>query len=186
MRRTGQYYAGNILFVATDAKDYRMAGAEYLHRMIENQYLKDPFSGKKISMDQISLVINLDQIGSTLSPIDKNWPEYLLVLGNETLKDEDEKVITRCNVGYGFNLDLCFSYYGSRNFTETFFRRASEQKFFLKEEIPSVMFTSGITLNNNKIYDNLESLNLEVLQKRVLLIFKWMETIIQTDQRNRN
>ena len=186
MRTTGNYYEGNLLFVATDAKDYKMAGAEFLHRAIQNGYLKDPFSGKKIGMDQISLVINLDQIGSTLSPIDKRWPEYMLMLGNDSLAGEYEHLITKYNNRFGFNLDLCFSYYGSKNFTEAFYRRAGEHKFFLRDKVPAVMFTSGITLKTNKVYDNLESLDLAVLRKRVLLIFKWMETIIQTDQRNRN
>lgn len=183
MRTTGTYYEGNLLFVATDAKDYRMSGAEFLHRAIQNQYLRDPFTNKRITMDQISLVINLDQMGSTLSPLSKNKPEYLLMLGNDSLKEEYRGLLKRCNLKYGLNLDLGFSYYGSNSFTETFYRKVGEQKFFLKDKIPAVMFTSGITMNNNKIYDNLDSLDLPVLRKRILLIFKWMETIIQTNQR---
>ena len=40
------------------------------------------------------------------------------------------------------------------------------------------MFTSGITLNNNKVQDTLQTLDLSVLKRRIWLIFHWMERII--------
>ena len=40
------------------------------------------------------------------------------------------------------------------------------------------MFTSGITLNNNKPYDDADSLNYDVLRKRIQLIFYYLDKIL--------
>ena len=72
------------------------------------------------------------------------------------------------------NLDLGFSYYGSRDFTKIFFRRICDQRPFLEAGIESVLVTSGITLNNNKPYDNAASLDYDVFRKRVILLYYWL------------
>ena len=183
MRKFSQHYDGNIIFVATDGKDLNMTGAENLYYLLHDLYLRDPFNGEMITLDRISLVVNLDQIGSTMSPLSSAKPEYLIMLGNESLKKEYQNVIKLYNFEHGFHLDLGFDYYGSKNFTDTFYRRVGEQKFFVEDHIPAVMFTSGITMNNNKPYDNVGSLDLEVLKKRILLIFHWLETLVPAPQR---
>jgi len=83
-------------------------------------------------------------------------------------------VLTACNRQYGIGLDLSFNYYGSRDFTKLFFRKVSDQKVFLMNRIPAVMFTSGITMLNNKTGDTLASLDLPVLRKRVILMYYFL------------
>ena len=73
---------------------------------------------------------------------------------------------------YEIGLDLGFSYYGSENFTKLFYR-LSDQRVFVDNRIPAVMFTSGITMNNNKTWDKASTLNMEILHKRINLIYHW-------------
>ena len=82
-----------------------------------------------------------------------------------------------CNMMHDIGLDLCFSYYGSKAFTEVFYR-LSDQRVFIDNGVPSVFFTSGITLNTNKTRDTAENLNFEVLHKRICLIYHWLESMI--------
>jgi hypothetical protein len=82
-----------------------------------------------------------------------------------------------CNDSYDIGLDLGFTYYGSENFTKLFYR-LSDQNVFAENRIPAVMFTSGITLNNNKPRDTVSTLNMEVLQKRIYLIYHWIEKML--------
>ena len=74
---------------------------------------------------------------------------------------------------YDIGLDLGFTYYGSANFTKLFYR-LSDQKVFVDNRIPSILFTSGITMNNNKPRDKASTLNMEVLHKRIYLIYHWL------------
>jgi hypothetical protein len=40
------------------------------------------------------------------------------------------------------------------------------------------MFTSGITLNNNKPSDNADSLDYDVLKDRIRIIFYWLDKVL--------
>ena len=48
----------------------------------------------------------------------------------------------------------------------------------MEHGIPAVMFTSGITLLNNKPADTPDSLDYEVLRDRVRLIFYWLNKVL--------
>lgn len=177
MRTMGKVYDSSIIFVAFDAKEMNMAGSDALWKLIEYGMLKDPVSGKTISKEKISLMVNIDQIGSSLSPISKDRKDYLLMLGNESLKKDRQGDILICNQADGLGLDLCLSYYGSKTFTEVFYR-LSDQKIFVDNRIPAVLFTSGITMNTNKTRDCAENLDIAVLKKRISLIYHWLERML--------
>ncbi|MBR5924737.1 MAG: hypothetical protein IKZ60_04685, partial [Bacteroidales bacterium] len=72
-------------------------------------------------------------------------------------------------------LHLYYNYYGSRSFTDLFYRKVSDHKFFLDRGIPVLMFTSGITMNTNREGDKSETLDYPVFAKRVWLILSWLE-----------
>jgi hypothetical protein len=120
---------------------------------------------------------NIDQIGSSLSPIRSSRPDYMLMLGTESLPKNKRSNLEACNMLTGIDLDLCLSYYGSKTFTEVFYK-LSDQKVFVENKIPAVFFTSGITMNTNKTRDTAENLNYEVLHKRLLLIYHWIESML--------
>lgn len=177
MKEMGKVYDSNIIFVAFDAKEAGMAGSQELWNMISSGRLKDPVSGNVITPSKISLMVNIDQIGSSLSPLRDGRDDYLIMLGTHSLKYNKRKLLEECNRKTGIGLDIALDYYGSPNFTQLFYR-LSDQKVFVDNRIPSVLFTSGITMNNNKTWDNVESLNFHVLQKRIYLIYSWIEQML--------
>lgn len=172
----GRSFEHNIIFVAFDGKEHSMAGSEFLARTISSGNLIDPISGKPILLEQIDLMVNIDQIGGSKS-ITSGREDFLIMLGREKLHAKDRDLLSYCNRTYGINLELSYTYFGSRNFTDMFYNRLADQKPFIDAGVRSVFFTSGITMNNNKPYDNAESLNYEVLKKRIILIWQWISSL---------
>lgn len=177
LRDYGKSHSHNVIFVAFDGKEQDMAGSKAFWRMLENGELKDPQTGKTITKDRISLMVNIDQIGSTLSPLKSGRKDYIIMLGTESLKPVKRDMLSICNRMYAIDLDIDLTYYGSKDFTKMFYR-LSDQRVFIDNGIPAVLFTSGITMNNNKTWDTAETIDLEVLKKRIFLIYHWIEKMI--------
>ena len=78
----------------------------------------------------------------------------------------------------GPRLDLSYDYYGSEAFTDVFYRRISDQRWFLEAGIPAVMFTSGITEHTNKTSDTPATLDFELLSRRISLIADWIHGLL--------
>lgn len=178
MKLLGKSYGKNIIFVAFDANCMNLAGSYALWRMIENGELHDPATGSVITPDKVSLMVNMDQIGSSLSPLASGRRDYMIMLGNGTLPKEDRWLIGMCNAFYDTDLELSHTYYGSETFTRVF-SSLSDQRVFMEHGIPSVLFTSGITLNNNKTSDTPDSLDMKVMRLRIILIFHWLEKVMK-------
>ncbi len=141
----------NYIFAALDVHD-GLAGAENLAGL--------PY--------KISMVVNIDTIGSTLAPPNKYRPDFLIALGGK----EYEKQFDKANEGP--KLRLYYDYYRSKGFTDYFYTRISDQAPFLQRKIKAVMFTSGITMNTNKPSDTAQTLDYEVLERRAILIHNWV------------
>ena len=144
----------DVIFAALDGHNEGRSGAEALYEELR---------GRKIRM-----VVNLDTIGSILAPPQKYWKNYLICLGGARY----EKSILSCNSG--LELHLYFDYYGSRSFTDLFYRKIGDQAPFVAAGVPAVMFTSGITGNTNKSSDVASTLNYGVLERRTELIRRWL------------
>lgn len=177
MKTLGKSYNSNIIFVAFDAREMSHAGSNAFWKMIENGELTDPVSGKTIRPHNIRLMVNIDQIGCTLSPLESGRRDYMIMLGNHSLKPSERELLSYCNRSSGLHFDLDFTYYGSKNFTEVFYR-LSDQKVFIDNKIPAVLFTSGITMNTNRTRDTAETLDYEIFKKRIYLIFDWLEKML--------
>jgi Zn-dependent M28 family amino/carboxypeptidase len=177
MKLMGKVYDTNIIFVAFDAKEMSMAGSAYMWKLIDYGMLKDPLTGEAITKEKITTMVNIDQIGSSLSPIRSSRRDYMLMLGNESLPKNQRMNLEACNMLNDINMDLCLSYYGSKTFTEVFYR-LSDQKVFVDNGVPAVFFTSGITMNTNKTRDTAENIDYDVLYKRLKLIYHWIESIL--------
>ena len=175
MNRLGKVYGKGLILVALDAKNRNLGGAKHLLDQLRSGSLTDPSSGKAISLADIDLLINIDQVGSSLSPISKLRKDYLLMLSDESGGRRDALLGANRS---GVRLDLGFDYYGSKDFTKLFFRKVSDQAPFLDAGVPSVMFTSGITMLNNKPQDTPDSLDIPVLKKRIILIFNYLVKIL--------
>lgn len=148
-----------IIFVAFDARSRDFAGARHM------------LSELKAAGITPRLMVSLDILGSTLSPVSLRNPRSLMALGGRPWS----KILRKCaSIG---KLDLYFDYYKSESFTNLFYQKIGDQTVFMKAGIPSVVFTSGITLNTNKVTDTPETLDYEALRSRVLAISRWLSLI---------
>ncbi len=121
-------------------------------------------------------MVNLDQVGATLAPLTKGNPQYIMMLSDTAVGRRS--TLESVNRDQHIGLELGYDYYGSADFTRLFYTRISDQRVFLENGIPAVMFTSGITLNNNKITDTADSLDYAVMRKRIQLIFYWLDKVL--------
>ena len=177
MKTLGKSYNSNIIFVAFDARELSMAGSNAFWKMLEDGLLKDPLSGRTIGPKDIKLMVNIDQIGSSLAPLTKGRNDYMIMLGKHSLKPAERELLSYCNRSTGLHMDLDFTYYGSKNFTDVFYR-LSDQRVFIDNNIPAVLFTSGITMNTNRTRDTADTLDYPVFKKRIYLIFEWLEKML--------
>lgn len=145
----------DVLLAFVDAHNVNLSGATAL---------KTALKGRRIS-----LVVNLDILGSTLAPVDKYWPNFIIALG----ADGHRALLEECNAGIG--LHYYHTYYRSRSFTELFYKRAGDQKVFVADGYPTILFTSGITSNTNKPTDTFDTLDYEIFAKRVEFISRFLE-----------
>jgi len=138
------------IFVAMDAHNLDRAGAEAFTKLYPSAYM----------------VINLDILGSDLAPVERTVKNYMIVLGGQKYASSLETL--------NFDgLSLTYDYYGSRNFTDVFYKDVSDHKYYLRKGIPCLMFTSGITRNTNNITDKPKTLNYPLFEQRVKLIGTW-------------
>ena len=177
MRKMGRIFGSNIIFVAFDALELGLKGSESLWNMIQYGRLTDPVTGAQITPDKVDLMVNIDQIGSSLAPISKGKDNYMIMLGTPSLEKSRRNTLNTCNKECGTDLEIGLDYYGSANFTKVFYR-LSDQRHFVDNKIPSVLFTSGITMNNNKTRDKAASLNYPILKKRIYLMYHWIEKML--------
>lgn len=178
MRRLGRAYGSNLIFVALDAKSASMKGSKALWKSIEDGRLTDPVTGAAVSADKITMAVNIDQIGGTMSTLRSGRKDFIIMLGRGAAGEENAGLLSLCNLKYGSGLELAYDYFGSKEFTDIFYRRVSDQRVFLEHKIPAVLFTSGITMNNNKPYDTADSLDMSILKRRIWLMFHWIERIM--------
>ena len=176
MNTCHKIYRNGLIVVALDAKEKNQGGATELWRLISAGKLLDPVSGSAVTPSQISLVVNLDQLGGTMAPLTDGNKRFLMMLSEESTGRRSS--LASANKGRGFGLELAYDYYGSKDFTRLFYRRISDQRVFLEHGVPAVMFTSGITLLNNKPQDTPDSLDYDVLHDRIRLIFYWLDKVL--------
>ncbi len=172
LKMLGKDYPGGIIFVAFDGKKLNMSGATEIARLLGHGEIKDPETGEPITPDKVHYMVNIDQVGGTISPLTPGRSDYLMMLSDE--KTGRRHALEAANGQYFLGLDIDFSYYGSRDFTRLFYERISDQRPFMEKGIPSVMFTSGISMRNNKPYDDASSIDYPVLLKRILLMYHYI------------
>lgn len=177
MRKMGRIYGSNIIFVAFDANEYDLKGSGALWDMMEHGRLRNPLTGETVTKDKISLMVNIDQIGSSLAPVSKDRKDYIIMLGTSSLKKDRRDLLHRCNLEEGIGMDIALDYYGSDNFTKIFYT-LSDQKVFVENRLPAVLFTSGITMNNNKTWDRTENLDIDIYLRRIRLMYHWIEKML--------
>lgn len=148
----------NIIFVALDGKEKNMAGSKHFVKNL-------PIDKKKILC-----AINLERIGTTIEPIHDNDTNFVIILGEHTLRKGDKERLKNCNRYYNIDLDIDFTFYGSEKFTDLYYK-LSDQIIFNNAGIPSLLFTSGFHKHTYKVTDDPEIISYQVLKKRTILAF---------------
>lgn len=154
----------NIIFVAFDAKELDMSGSAH--------FVKD----LKIDKRNIICNITIDQLGSILEPVHEKDTNYVIILGTNTLRGYEKGKIDMCNKFYNLNLDIDYTFYGSKQFTELYYQ-LSDQFSFNKARIPSLLFTSGFHKHSYKTTDDSDIISYPTLKKRTLLLFYLLMTL---------
>ena len=150
----------NIIFVAFDAKEKDSMGAAHFVKNLP------------CPKDKIIASINIDQIGTTLEPLDKERPNpyFLIALGENYMKSGLQGMVDWVNWRYKVGLSIDHKFYGSEAFTEIAYNM-SDQIAFRAAGIPCVYFTSGFHSHTYKTTDDPDLIDYPVLAKRTLLIF---------------
>ncbi len=164
-KQDGNSLPVNLIFVAFDAHEQSLAGS------------RNFFSIARIKPYNVDFMVNIDQIGSVLAPVHGGVDNYLLVLGKDQFQDWIWENVELSNRLHSINLDIDYSFYGSEQFYELFYR-LSEQVSFTERAVPSVFFTSGVTNLTNKASDTEANINYEALRKRVSLIYYFIYNLI--------
>ena len=150
----------HIVFVAFDGNNMNLSGSRaFLQK-------------KGIPPHKVDCMINLDQMGSTLTPVGEHT-EYLQVLGADKLPLWQKEQLDFANEFFQLGLYIDYTYYGSQQFYDIFYR-LSDQQSFTAAGIPALLFTSGITKHTNKESDTVATLSLDVLQRRIELIYRFL------------
>ena len=97
----------NIVFVAFDGNNFSLQGSRHF------------VSKLGIPAGRITCMVNIDQIGSVLSPVGEN-PEYLLVLGGNKLKGWQKEQLDFANDWFGLGLEIDYTYYGLYSLIQTY------------------------------------------------------------------
>lgn len=150
----------HIVFVAFDGNNHNLQGS----RAFVQKKGVEPY--------KVTCMVNIDQIGSTLAPVGE-FDEYILVLGGDKLGTWQKEQLDFANEFFGLGLCIDYSYYGSQQFYDIFYR-LSDQQSFTEAGIPALLFTSGITKHTNKETDAVGTLSPEVLQRRIELIYRFL------------
>ena len=155
--RKGDAPGRSIIFVAYDAKEHGLAGSEHFAKTL------------RISPQRVMANLNIDQIGCVLEPPGDN-SEYALVVGADRLTPDLRLIIDVANKYFRIGLELDYTYYGSKNFSEIFFQ-LGDQIHLSKLKIPSILYTSGIHAYTYKPTDLPALLDYTVLEKRTQLLY---------------
>ena len=160
----GKHPKCNICLVAFDAKQLECLGSS---RFLSEQ---------TADVSSISLMINLDQIGTTLAPpkeaetgelLPKN---YLLFLGMDSVDESVKKCFVESNSA-DEPIVLDFTYYGNRKVHDMIYEMG-DQTSFRDAGIPAVVITSGVHKYTNKINDDIRIINFNALTERCKYIFR--------------
>ena len=164
MAAEGKHPKCNICLVAFDAKQLEFLGS--------SKFLTEQTADKS----SISLMINLDQIGTTLAPpkaaetgglLPKN---YLLFLGMDSVDESVKKSFVEANNAEE-PIVLDFTYYGNRKVHDMIYEMG-DQTSFRDAGIPAVVITSGVHKYTNKTLDDIRIINFNALTERCKYIFR--------------
>lgn len=163
MKRDGNGPDKNIIFVAFDGKELSMSGSGHF------------VANLGINRSRIVCNVNMDILGTDLEPVGDN-KEFIIALGENTLKPEYRGYLSYLCQSGRYRMDLDLTFYGSRDFTRMYYEM-SDQNSFAQAGIPAVIFTSGFHDHTYKPSDKPDIINFPLLRKRTAIIFNFINNI---------
>lgn len=163
IRRAGGVQRKNLIFVALDGKELSLAGSKYFIKHLN------------IPAKNITAAINMDILGSNLVPPGKD-SSYILAIGDDSMPQRYRGSMKYICQRQECRLDVCMSFYGSRDFTKMVYENG-DHWIFAKAGIPAMFFTSGFHQHTYKSTDDVEIVNLPLLKKRTLAIFNYINML---------
>ena len=155
----------NICLVAFDARQLGYLGS--------SRFLSD---AAVIKASEVSLMINLDQIGTTLAPPKEAQTgellprNYLLFLGMDGVGENIKEAFKQAN-GADNPIVLDFTCYGNKHVHDMLYEMG-DQVSFRDSGIPAIVITSGVHKYTNKTADDIGIINFNALTERCRLIFR--------------
>lgn len=166
----------SLIFIGFDGKEFSMSGSKaFVDTLVSKKGIIDPATGKRIGKEQIAFVLNIDQVGTILEPVDGHR-NHLIILGHDKLEGYDKTTLDVTNKYFVPDLKIEYSYYGSRQFTD-FFMKLSDQLSFNMAGIPALMLTSGITMHTYKTSDTPQTIDTQALLLRSKLVYLFTERV---------
>ena len=148
----------NIIFVALDGKECNMAGSKYFVNHLP------------VSRNKIICAVNLERLGTVLEPVHEGVENFVIVLGQNTLRKDDRSKIAYANVHYNLWLDIDYTFYGSDSFSKLYYK-LSDQIVFHDAGIPALLFTAGFHKFTYKPEDDVDIISTQALRMRTLLVY---------------
>ncbi len=155
----------NIIFALFDAKESSMAGSEYF------------ISHLPVNRSQISININIDQIGCTFAPPGEN-KNYLLYVADKKIRSSVKRELDIIKRFYLPEMDIDHTFYNSPAFYDLFLK-TSDHNSFSRAGIPAMLFTSGIHMHTYKPTDVHYFIDYEILKERTKLIFLFADRFMK-------
>lgn len=165
MSASGKPRKRNVLFVFFSGEEKGLMGSKHL--------VANPF----IPLNKLYADLNVDMIGRADSAhaADTN---YIYVIGSDKISkrlDEELQKVNKATV----QLQLDYTFNAEEDPNRFYYR--SDHYNFAKNGIPVVFFFSGVHPDYHRPTDDVESINLHYLHKRMLLVFNLAESLVNLE-----
>jgi Zn-dependent M28 family amino/carboxypeptidase len=165
----------SFLFIWHTGEEHGLWGSHY--------FTKYP----TVPLDKITALINIDMIGRSRKPDDKNprnkdlsGQNEVYVIGATLMSTELENLCKRVNEGY---LKLQYNYrYDDPKDPERFFFR-SDHFFYAQKGIPALFYFNGVHEDYHGVGDEPQKIDYERMEKIVRTIFRTLWELAQAKDR---
>ncbi|MFT4683672.1 MAG: Zn-dependent M28 family amino/carboxypeptidase [Urechidicola sp.] len=157
----------SIMFVNFTAEEQGLLGSKY--------FIANPI----LPLENIVVNLNIDMIGR-IGKDRQNDSDYIYVIGADRLSTELHEINERMNSKYT-NIELDYQY-NERNDPNRFYKR-SDHYNFAKKGIPIAFYFNGTHEDYHKPTDTPDKILLDLLVKRVKLVFHTAWEIANRDER---
>ena len=147
----------SIVFLHVTAEERGLLGSEYYADY-------DPL----VPINKTIANLNMDMMGRADPNRGIKNLNYVYVIGSDTLSDDLHEINLEANEKYA-NLELDFRYNDINDPNQFYYR--SDHYHFVKNNIPSIFYFSGVHEDYHKPTDTAEKILYEPYKRRVKLIF---------------